>query len=179
MSARLLAIIATVGMCAIVFAYSLPAFFPAAKPVWLFEGAYAEYEGEATFLSIPVAMKARLEVLDFNSTHVEMSGRFIYEVLGFRNETTYGPTWVPLEDSPHPLNVTPIEVYSGEAYIEGLGVRECRVYVFEQDGLEMRLYIDDQIGFPIRISVDLGILPLSIELELVESNIPGLEGVSR
>ena len=83
----------------------------------------------------------------------------------------------PLEDGF--LNVTATEVYSGKTYIEGLGVRECRVYVYRQEGFQVRLYMDDQIGFPVRVSVDLGVLPLSIELDLVESNIPGLEGVSR
>jgi len=71
-----------VAVVAGVYWYSLP-HYP-----WLFQGAYALYEGDTTVLFIPVELEARLQVMEYNSTHARIFMWVNMSVLGISSQTS-------------------------------------------------------------------------------------------
>ena len=63
-------------------------------------------------------------------------------------------------------------------YFTGIGNRDCIVYEYATDGPTMTIYVDKQIGWPLQMKLSMtGEESVSLELEinLVETNIPGLK----
>lgn len=143
---------------------------------WLFRGAYAKYHGETTVLFVPVKADLRTEVVDYNATHVKLLEYFKIETpLGtreFQNVSWYDLIKKSYEIEGYTLKRT----YEQEVYLESTGTRKCIVYEYEhRTGGLMTLYVDKEVMWPIKIRFSSeAAAALSIDLNLVESNIPGL-----
>jgi len=152
------------------------------KLPWLFKGAYAKYYGETTVLFIPVKLNVRLEVLDFNSTHAKL---LMYAKL----ETPFGSHeyqdvgWSDLTKKTYKIEGAILKKsYEQEVYLEGIGVRKCNVYEYQsktEPKSLMIMYVDKEVVWPIKIKYTTEatkMMPsMSLDLNLVESNIPGLK----
>jgi hypothetical protein len=154
---------------------------------WYFKGAYANYEGSTTYLFLTVDFSMRLEIVDFNSTHVKT----LYYInlqsgslgsLFNEQETNWVPkeklstfTWEEME------GYAPRSTYEDHVYIEGLGTKYCKIYEFTQTGIEsgnvvVTVYVDPEIMWPLKLSLDLTAENENIlfDINLKETNIPEL-----
>lgn len=154
---------------------------------WYFKGAYANYEGSTTYLFLAFDFSMRLEIVDFNSTHVKT----LYAIklqsgslgsLFNEQDTNWTPkeklgtfAWDELE------GYTPGSTYEDNVYIEGLGSKYCKVYEFTQTNIgfgdmTMTVYVDHEIMWPLKLSLDLTAENENIlfEINLIETNIPEL-----
>jgi len=140
---------------------------------WLFKGAYANYYGKAIVLSTPVKASARLEVLDYNSTHVKVLTHVEFEPPVAGAWKTRDVYWVDLRSGvPVPENSELTWAYEQEVYIEGVGARTCVVYEFTRDNSTIIYYVDKEAWWPLKISISTS--ELELDLEIAETNIPGL-----
>jgi hypothetical protein len=153
---------------------------PSGQSAWLFKGAYAKYEGSASVSFVTFSFTMRQEVVDFNSTHVKL---LMSASLGssmstsVENETTM---WVSLSNNVYTVESgTLVNSYEAKnMYFTGIGNRDCIVYEYATDGPTMTIYVDKQIGWPLQMKLSMtGEESVSLELEinLVETNIPGLK----
>jgi hypothetical protein len=153
---------------------------PVGQDAWLFRGAYAKYEGSTSVMGFSFYFSARLEVLDFNSTHVHLSTLFSMGSNVGQDVEEENSTWVPLssvgftsafDDS----NVT--DTYDATIDFSGLGRRSCTVYEIATGGPTVTIYVDKTIGWPLQMKVSMtgeGTVSLSMDIKLVDTNIPGL-----
>ncbi len=144
------------------------------KVPWLFEGAYADYEGGATVVFVPVNMKVHIEVVNYNSTHAKLLMHSEVEALGV-TQTFDNTTWVNLKNENYLVSGKhPDKVYDKTIYIEGFGKRNCKVFEYKEENSVTRVYVDKQTIWPVKIELvdpDVG----TIELTLKDTNIPGLK----
>ena len=154
---------------------------------WYFKGAYANYEGSTTYLFLTVDFSMRLEIVDFNSTHVKT----LYDLnlqsgslgsLFNEQETNWVPkeklstfTWEEIE------GYAPGSTYEDYVYIEGLGNKYCKIYEFTQTDIEsgdvvVTVYVDPAIMWPLKLSLDLTAESENIlfDINLKDTNIPEL-----
>jgi hypothetical protein len=154
---------------------------------WYFKGAYANYEGSTTYLFLTVDFLMRLEIVDFNSTHVKT----LYDVklqsgsLGsLLNEQE--TNWVQKEK----LGTSALEMIDGFAlgsnyedhvYIEDLGTKYCEIYEFTQTDIEfgdviVTVYLDPEIMWPLKLSLDLTAENENVlfNINMSDTNIPEL-----
>jgi hypothetical protein len=154
---------------------------------WYFKGAYANYEGSATYLFVTMDFSMRLEIVDFNSTHIKtlydmkLQSDSIGSLLN-EQETNWSPkenlgtfAWEKMEG--YKLNRS----YEDHVYIEGLGTKYCKIYEFIQTdidstGLTMTVYVDPEISFPLKVSLDMNAENENIlfDINLTDTNIPEL-----
>ena len=153
---------------------------PSGQSAWLFKGAYAKYAGSASLYSVSIDFTVRQEVVDFNSTHVKL---LMSASLGssmstsVENETTM---WVPLSSNVYTVESgTLVNSYEAKnMYFTGIGNRDCIVYEYATDGPTMTIYVDKQIGWPLQMKLSMtgeGSVSLELEINLVDTNIPGLK----
>jgi hypothetical protein len=154
---------------------------------WYFKGAYANYEGSTTYLFLTVDFSMRLEIVDFNSTHVKtlFDMKLQSASLGSlfnEQETNWAPkeklstfTWEDME------GYTPGSTYEDHVYIEGLGTKYCKIFEFTQtDGeygdVTVTVYVDPEIMWPLKLSLGLTTENESIlfDINLTDTNIPEL-----
>jgi len=62
-----------------------------------------------------------------------------------------------------------------ERYVEGLGVRKLTVYEFKHDGGTELVYVDSGTLWPVMVTYKDDIFGFRIDLNIVETNIPGLK----
>ena len=154
---------------------------------WYFKGAYANYEGSATYLFVTMDFSMRLEIVDFNSTHIKtlydmnLQSGSLGSLLN-EQETNWSPkenlgtfAWEKMEG--YALKSS----YEDHVYIEGLGTKYCEIYEFTQididsGGLTMTVYVDPEISFPLKVSLDMDVENENIlfEINLTDTNIPEL-----
>jgi len=139
---------------------------------WLFKGAYGVYEGKALILFIPVTVKFRVEVLDFNSTHVKVL--YYASVEGLYTNSTV--EWVKLDEGlGYPAELAKVE--ERECYVEGIRTRQCIIKTYKEKRGETVLYIDRATGWILQI--DYKEEDFTMTLTLKETNIPGLKELVR
>jgi len=175
-------IIAIIGVTAVLTYWflSMPSRYP-----WLFKGAYADYQGETVALFIPVKAKIHMEVLDFNKTHVQL---FIHtKIESIITNETDKIGWVKLEDMEKgkiPLwegDYSPSRTYEEQLYIENIGLRDCTVYEYTNNGT-IRYYIDKETAWIISIRIIStgtsfnSTMTLNLNIDLTKTNIPQLKG---
>ena len=145
---------------------------------WLFEGAYAKYEGETTILSYSTNMTVRLEVVDYNSTHAKLL-TYVSMVMDGETYTEQETIWGDLKGEAYDFEGYTLETsYEDHVYFEGLGTRHCMVYEYSITNMTIQIYVDKQTTWPVKMvyRYDFGLsTDVSVELTLVESNIPGLK----
>jgi hypothetical protein len=175
------AAIAVVGLVIVAFLVSGLASKPTGQDAWLFKGAYAEYEGSTSVMGFGFDFSVKLEVLDFNSTHAYMSTSFKMGSSLGEIEEQENSTWVELSkvgfiDAFSESNIT--SSYDATLDFGSLGTRSCTVYEIATDGPTMTVYVDKTIGWPLKMKASMtgeGSLSLSLDINLVDTNIPGLK----
>jgi len=179
----ILIVIAIAGVTA-VLAYwflSMPPRYP-----WLFKGAYADYQGETTLLFVPVKVKVHMEILDLNSTHVQLLIHYKIESI-FTNESSK-IEWVKIEDAEkeqtHISNENDhslTRIYEEQLYLESVGLRECTVYEYTNNET-IRYYIDKKTGWLISMRMTSSAstffnstVTFNINIDITNTNIPDLK----
>ena len=144
-------------------------------PSWLFEGAYAKYYGETSILLLTVKVTCRLEVLAFNSTHARIH-TYVKAETSLGTQEFQNTTWADLGKKIYEIGGTsPTRSYEESIYVEGIGTRDCMVYEYSYLP-PIWLYVDKEIGFPIKMKVGTSdTVSYSLDLNLVETNIPRLK----
>ncbi len=158
---------------------------PAGQGSWLFKGAYANYEGSTSMsvmgYSYSFDFSARLEVLDFNSTHayvetISSMGSSLGETSTYENAS-----WVPISNFNFVgafADTDLTNTYEASVSIGGLGTRNCVVYEYATDGPTMTVYVDKALQWPVKMSMSMSgegfTSPMTMDITLTDSNIPGL-----
>ncbi len=153
---------------------------PAGQSSWLFKGAYAKYQGDTSIMGFTFSFSMRLEVLDFNSTHALMStslkmGSSLGEIVENENSTWVELSDLQFTDAFSETNMT--AKYDATLDFGSLGTRSCTVYEYSTDGPAITVYVDKTVGWPLKMRATMsreGAISVSIDINLVESNIPGL-----
>jgi len=123
---------------------------------WLFKGAYGVYEGEAVLGFTTMTVKLRVEVLDFNSTHV----RWRYE-LSADGLTDSIEEWVELGK------------LRFSAWLVKKLVKEEERGRYEK-AIAIPIHKDIPTGWILQIDYKDEVGNVSITVRLKETNIPGL-----
>jgi hypothetical protein len=144
---------------------------------WIAKGTYATYAGQAEILSISITFSARMEIVDVNQTHMQLSTRYNMSTpFGATENTT--TTWVSREEMNfQPENLTLNNTYTTQITIPNLGTRTCTVYEYSSEGISAAYYIDNSIQWPIKIVMTSPTVEgqsYNMDINLVDTNIPGL-----
>lgn len=154
---------------------------------WYFKGAYADYEGETTYLFETINFSMRMEVADLNSTHLKLLlyMKMMSESFGtvFDEQQT---NWFPINEITS-FGFEEMEGYTLErdyedhVYIEGLGTKFCRVLELtstdvDEGSMTLTLYIDAELVWPLKVSFNMNIenQDLNFDITLTDTNIPAL-----
>jgi hypothetical protein len=144
---------------------------------WIQKGAYATYAGQAEILSMSITFTARMEIVDVNQTHMEISTDFNMSTPFGSNENTT-TTWVSKEDmnfQPEDLQLN--STYTTQVTIPNLGTRTCTVYEYSSDGISAAYYVDNSVQWPIKMVMTSPAVEgqsYNMDINLVDTNIPGL-----
>jgi hypothetical protein len=151
---------------------------PQSPTSWMTKGTYAVYQGQAEVLSISIDFNARMEVVDLNSTHVEISTSFDMDSSFGSSENTTS-MWVSREEmnfQPEGLNLS--SSYTTQITLPNLGTRNCIVYQYSDQDFSAAYYVDSTLQWPLKMVMtsptsDDG-QSYNMDINLVDSNIPGL-----
>ncbi len=181
----IIAIALMIGVVCAVTVYMLKP--PLLWSPWLFKGAYARYHGETSVLFINVKIDMRFEVIDYNFTHAKILRYFKVES-PFVTQEDQNTTWIDLFKKRHDILALKgfklKRSYEQDIYIESFGTRSCIVYEYEDETSSqntMLIYADKLVGLPLKLKLShsgneiQGGPTFSIEINLVETNIPGLK----
>jgi hypothetical protein len=200
---KLIAVIAIVAVAVVVGALLVSAFIsnpqPQGQDAWLFEGAYATYEGSTSIsaeelggmldMSISIDFTVRQEIVDFNDTHALISTSFemssSFGEFGGDSEQNEESAWVPLSEMGLMTAFEDIDLtnsYESTVNIDGIGTRTCMVYEYDisDEGLSMTIYVDKAIEWPLKMKMsmtntELSGAELELDINLTETNIPALQ----
>ena len=154
---------------------------------WFFKGAYADYEGEASYLTETMIFSMRMEITDLNSTHLKtmLDMEISSESLGTladQQETS----WVAKKDMTS-FGLGDIEGYSldrtyeDNVYIEGFGTKRCKIYEFSSadvGGVDMTMtvYMDSDMSWPLKLAFHMNVLDeeINFDINLKNTNISAL-----
>jgi hypothetical protein len=145
---------------------------------WMKVGAYATYDGHVSIMGIDVSFNARMEIINLNQTHIQVS-------TDYNMSTPYGATenksstWVSRQDMTfQPPETTLNSTYTTEITLAKIGTRSCTVYEYSSEGLSATYYVDNAVHWPVKMVMT---SPTSVDgqsynmdINLVDSNIPGL-----
>ena len=127
-----------------------------------FNGAYAEYYGETYVLFVRVEAKFRLEILEFNSSHIKwLTYIKVKTPLGEREYSN--TSWVNIKE--HSIK----NLLEDTIYIEGIGARD----VYIQRSRDSTFYLDKECGWPLKIRIQVD--QFTFDMNLVKSNVPALK----
>jgi archaellin len=144
---------------------------------WIKKGAYATYAGQAEILSMSITFNARMEIVDVNQTHMQLSTEYNMSTpFGATENTT--TTWVSREDMNfQPEDLTLNNTYTTQITIPNLGTRTCTVYEYSSQGISAAYYVDNSIQWPIKMVMTSPTVQgqsYNMDIKLVDTNIPGL-----
>jgi len=174
------AVLAIVTLLAVTFFASAMLLKPSGQNSWLFKGAYAKYDGSTSVMGFAFDFSVKMQVLDFNTTHAYLSTSFslssnIVEAIEQENSTWIPLSQVGLTNAFSESNIT--RTYDATINFDNLGTRSCTVYEIATEGPTLAVYVDKTIGWPLKMTVSMtgeGTTTLSLDIKLVETNIPGL-----
>jgi hypothetical protein len=151
---------------------------PSSPTSWITKGTYATYQGQAEILSTSINFNARMEVVDLNSTHINIQTSFdMSSSLGSTQNST--SIWVSRDEmnfQPEGLNLS--SSYSTQVTLPNLGVRNCIVYQYSDSDFSATYYVDSALHWPLKMVItsptsDTG-QSYNMDLNMVDSNIKGL-----
>ena len=145
---------------------------------WIKVGAYATYQGQASIMGIDVSFKAKMQIVDLNQTHMELSTEYNMSTPYSSTENTT-TTWVSRENMTfQPDGLTLNSSYTTQVTLAKLGTRTCTVYEYNSEGISAAYYVDNTIQWPVKMVMT---SPTSVDgqsynmdITLVDTNIPGL-----
>ena len=154
---------------------------------WYFKGAYANYEGTTSYLFMNVNFSMRLEIVDFNSTHVKMLYDMRMQAGSLGNLfQQQGTQWAPAENigkfawekmGGYVLD----SEYEDHVYIEGIGTKLCKIYEFTQNNesgnMNITVYADQKIQWPLKIKFEMNQennMNISLDINMKDTNITEL-----
>jgi len=182
---KIISVIAVTVIAFVIGAFLVTAFLlqPQGQSSWLFEGAYAKYEGTTSMdvlsMSISFSFALRQEVVDFNSTHAQLLTSVSVSSSLSKPVEEEVTVWVDLSKNQYLIEEgTLVESYEANLPFEGLGNRDCIIYKYATEGPTLTIYVDKQIGWPLKMKVSMigeDSLSLELDIDLVETNIPGLK----
>ena len=182
---KIIAVIAVAVIAIVIGAFLVTAFLsqPQGQSSWLFKGAYAKYEGTTSMdvlsMSISFSFTLRQEVVGFNSTHAQLLTSVSMDSSLSEPVEEEVTVWVDLSKNQYLIEEgTLVDSYEANLPFEGFGNRDCIVYEYATDGPTLTIYVDKQIGWPLKMKVSMtgeGSLSLELDIDLVETNIPGLK----
>jgi hypothetical protein len=170
-------VVLVIVVLAVVILALVTAYWYVSRPQypWLFKGAYTVYRGEAYELLLPLEVTLRLEVVDFNRTHAKILF-YAKARVPIGADEMQDVKWVDLTRGSYGSEKFGLErVYEEERYIEGLGVRKLTVYEFKYDGGTEVVYVDSRTLWPVKVTYKSDKYGSKIDLNIVETNIPGLK----
>lgn len=187
---RKLVLIYAVALAFIVALIVMSASPKSQQPIWLSKGAYAEYSGKTQYrsygLSIPVDVNLRLEVLDFNSTHIKTLEDWKFETVEkydsfFENYANSTIKWYKKLPDRYPTTLESRATLvstkdAGDIYVSGKAFA-TRAYEYnEHIGDTTVVYVSKDMLYPLKIAYHfIPSLPFSdFNMSLVRTNIPGL-----
>ena len=143
---------------------------------WMFKGAYATYDGQLNSLSTPYSLTAEIQVTELNATHIQI-----------RTNSTIATSFTPaLSDQTilwinksnitfQPEGETLARSYSTQIAVKGNEKRDCIVYDYTNEGINVTYYIDKALLWPVRIVyiTDFENQRYSLEFNLKDTNISG------
>ena len=144
---------------------------------WIKKGTYATYAGQAEIMSMSITFSARMEIVDVNQTHMQLSTDYKMSTpLGATENTT--KTWISREDMNfQPENLPLSNTFTTQITIPNLGTRTCTVYEYSSEGISAAYYVDNSIQWPIKMvmtSPSVEGQSYNMDINLVDTNIPGL-----
>ncbi len=144
---------------------------------WIKKGTYATYAGHAEILSMSITFNARMEIVDVNQTHMQLSTNYNMSTpFGATENTT--TTWVSREDMNfQPENLTLNKTYTTQITIPNLGTRTCTVYEYSSEGISAAYYVDNTVQWPIKMVMTSPTIEgqsYNMDINLIDTNIPGL-----
>jgi hypothetical protein len=144
---------------------------------WIKKGTYATYAGQAEILSMSITFNARMEIVDVNQTHMQLSTNYNMSTpFGATENTT--KTWVSREDMNfQPENLPLSNTFTTQITIPNLGTRTCTVYEYSSEGISAAYYVDNSVQWPIKMvmtSPSVEGQSYNMDINLVDTNIPGL-----
>lgn len=145
---------------------------------WRAKGAYATYEGQANILSTTVLFNAKMEITDLNETHLQISTYFNMST-PFGNTENTTTTWVSRENMTfQPDELTLNSTHVTQITLPNIGTRSCTVYEYKNQDISATYYIDNELQWPIKMTMtspEVNGESYNIDINLTESNIPGLQ----
>ncbi|HEX7482018.1 MAG TPA: hypothetical protein VF350_00935 [Candidatus Bathyarchaeia archaeon] len=119
---------------------------------WMFKGAYAKYEGQINSLSIPSSINETIQVIDLNTTHVQIQTNSSIA-------TSFAPTlsdqttlWINKTNiNFQPKGETLARTYDTKIIVRNMGSRECIAYDYTNEAINATYYIDKFLLWPVRI----------------------------
>ncbi len=144
---------------------------------WIKKGAYATYAGQAEILSMSITFNAKMEIVDVNQTHIQISTDYNMSTpFGATENTT--TTWVSRENMNfQPENLPLNNSYTAQITIPNLGTRTCTVYEYSSQGMSAAYYVDNTVQWPIKMVMTSPTVQgqsYNMDINLVDINIPGL-----
>jgi len=144
---------------------------------WIVKGAYATYEGQTSVLGVSISFTAEMEIVDLNSTHVEIQTDFNMSS-PFGNEENTTTTWVSRSNMTYqPEGLALNSTYQTQVTVPSLGSVSCTAYVYSSQGITATYYVDNQIQWPVKMTMTSPMISgqaYSIDVNLVDTNIKGL-----
>jgi len=144
---------------------------------WIVKGAYATYEGQTSVLGVSISFTAKMEIVDLNSTHVEIQTDFNMSS-PFGNEENTTTTWVSRSNMTYqPEGLALNSTYQTQVTVPSLGSVSCTAYVYSSQGITATYYVDIQIQWPVKMTMTSPMISgqaYSIDVNLVDTNIKGL-----
>jgi hypothetical protein len=140
---------------------------------WMFKGAYADFQGQASASGYTMNVTMHIEVLDYNSTQAKiLTATSVDYGLG-PPITSNQTSWVDTSKNDYNLeNGNLTDTYSTTVTLTNLGSRSCTAYVYSSTGMTLTVYVDNNDLFPVKISETSE--SYNLDLLLVSTNIPGL-----
>jgi hypothetical protein len=144
---------------------------------WIKKGTYATYAGQAEILSMSITFNAKMEIVDVNQTHMQLSTHYNMSTpFGATENTT--TTWVNREElNFQPENLTLNNTYTTQITLPNLGTRTCTVYEYYSEGISAAYYVDNSIQWPIKMVMTSPTIEgqsYNMDINLADTNIPGL-----
>lgn len=144
---------------------------------WIKKGTYATYAGQTEILSMSITFTARIEIVDVNQTHMQLSTNYNMSTPFSATENTT-KTWVSREDMNfQPENLPLSNTFTTQITIPNLGTRTCTVYEYSSEGISAAYYVDNNFQWPIKMvmtSPSVEGQSYNMDINLVDTNISGL-----
>jgi hypothetical protein len=144
---------------------------------WMTKGTYANYEGQAQIMSIDISFNAKMEITNLNDTHAEITTTY-YVSTPYGSEQNSTSFWVSKTDATfEPQDFALDDTYHTQLSVPDLGMRDCTVYEYKNDGLAVTYYVDDTLGWPLKLVMTSPVVDgqsYNMDLNLTETNIEGL-----